>query len=199
MAEPSAPAAPKISSKLLGMKFMQRRQESDLRAKLQREDAQRHEEARWVLAQEAAADGGGPRVQLESEAASSTAGGGARAAAVLDFRPSRRSFGKFNPKTDTALAAVRDAQAAARRALEEAATERERAAVAADGPYDEGTVADDEMARRYKELMGRGQGEDDGASGAKPPAVVVGRKRKAAPTGAEPAEGQEAAHVTDVT
>jgi hypothetical protein len=183
---PEAPAPkPAISSKLLNMKFMQRRTEKDLLGKLQREEEARAQSARWVAAEQQQGGGSGdaaqsggdeedddtdthaskkrrePRLELESEAASSAATGGllggagglrtqSVATAILNFKPARRSFGNFNAKTSAALAAVRDAQATARTALDEAqlAEERRAAAEGGAGHYDPGTVGDEEMAQR---------------------------------------------------
>ncbi|KAG8458786.1 hypothetical protein KFE25_005213 [Diacronema lutheri] len=166
----ASPAKPAISSKLLGMKFMQRRQEADLRGRLRAEEAARADEARWSA--RAAAGGGAatrggaveqsvpgePRVQLEAEAHAAAATSRAPASvakALLAFRPARRSFGDFNPKTASALAAVREAQDTARAALDEAAAAAHAAAAVDPGGYDEGTVGDEEMAERYATLVGR--------------------------------------------
>ena len=99
------------------MKFMQRRQEADLRGRLRAEEAARADEARWSA--RAAAGGGAatrggaveqsvpgePRVQLEAEAHAAAATSRAPASvakALLAFRPARRSFGDFNPKVTDA-------------------------------------------------------------------------------------------------
>jgi hypothetical protein len=170
-AAPVAAAKPAISSKLLGMKFMQRRAEADLRGRLRAEEVERADAARWVAAPAAPADGGAegegggeggeasggrrasggggtPRLELEAEAASSVRAPASAAAAILAFRPARKSFGDFSAKTAAALAAVREAQATARAALDEAAVARERKAAPPGGGYDKGTVGDAEMAAR---------------------------------------------------
>ncbi|KAJ1637353.1 hypothetical protein T492DRAFT_953041 [Pavlovales sp. CCMP2436] len=180
-AAPEAAAKPVISSKLLGMKFMQRRRESDLRGRLRAEEAAKADEAKWV-AETAPAGGGGavagePRLQLEAEASSRSSP--ASATAILAFRPARKSFGDFNPKTASALAAVREAQATARAALDEAHVATERRQAVAE-PYDRGTVDDAEMAARYASLI-------SGRSGPKAAPAAGKGKRAAEAEAADPA------------
>lgn len=163
---PSVANVPGVSSKILGLKFMQRQlqkhQQSTASAPHVTHPDSSQVEVHWSLPAPCRGLPAHARVVLTDETKPEISG----PAAVLRFKPGRQSFGSFNPRLEKKLVEIKKEKAAAvaelAAAAAEANTQRRRneertALVAKANAHEEAerrdAVSDGEMAERYSKYQ----------------------------------------------
>ncbi|KAL1504835.1 hypothetical protein AB1Y20_008606 [Prymnesium parvum] len=163
-----APTPPGMSSKIMGLKFMQRQAQrapppgQPAAAPPAPPVSAAQQEAQWSLPSAAAAAPRRAAQVLTDETAPPVEG----AAAVLRFKAGRRSFGNFNPRLEKRLEQLHAEKEAAAAALASAAAEEaqraereaERAALQAkadahEAVERENAVSESEMASHYAKYL----------------------------------------------
>ena len=181
----------KISSRIMGLKFMQKHKAKEEAASKARVEAPKRLAAQWkaeppaaaATANSGAASSSAPPAAAAPApvpaAASASASTDARppvrviddaagellasSSTLLDFRPARRSFGKFNPRLEKGLAEIESQKSALRERLaaeasaEATRAQREAAGQAASAARAEvqqaQTAADQEMAEHFSKYL----------------------------------------------
>ena len=183
MSTPGSDGKPAISSRIMGLKFMQKHKAKEEAASKARVEAPKRLAAQWKAEAPAAAASSAPPAAAAPApvpaAASASASTDARppvrviddaagellasSSTLLDFRPARRSFGKFNPRLEKGLAEIESQKSALRERLaaeasaEATRAQREAAGQAASAARAEvqqaQTAADQEMAEHFSKYL----------------------------------------------
>ena len=183
MSTPGSDGKPAISSRIMGLKFMQKHKAKEEAASKARVEAPKRLAAQWKAeGPAAAASSAAPAAAAPAPvpaAASASASTDARhpvrviddaagellasSSTLLDFRPARRSFGKFNPRLEKGLAEIESQKSALRERLaaeasaEATRAQREAAGQAASAARAEvqqaQTAADQEMAEHFSKYL----------------------------------------------
>ena len=173
----------KISSRIMGLKFMQKHKAKEEAASKARVEAPKRLAAQWKAEAPAAAASSAPPAAAAPAPAPAAASASvstdarppvrviddaagellASSSTLLDFRPARRSFGKFNPRLEKGLAEIESQKSALRERLaaeasaEATRAQREAAGQAASAARAEvqqaQTAADQEMAEHFSKYL----------------------------------------------